>query len=29
MLSMRDSGVERMREGLTDLTEVLFVTSED
>jgi len=26
---MRDSGVERMREGLTDLTEVLFVTSED
>ena len=29
MLSMRDSGVEQMREGLTDLTEVLFVTSED
>ncbi|MFA5672277.1 MAG: GspE/PulE family protein, partial [Synergistaceae bacterium] len=29
MLSMRDSGLERMREGLTDLTEVLYVTSED
>ena len=29
MLSMRDSGVDRMREGLTDLTEVLYVTSED
>lgn len=29
MLSMRDSGVERMREGLTDLSEVLFVTAEE
>ncbi|HOA30001.1 MAG TPA: type II/IV secretion system protein, partial [Candidatus Cloacimonadota bacterium] len=29
MLSMRDSGVARMREGLTDMTEVLYVTSED
>jgi len=26
---MRDSGVDRMREGLTDMTEVLYVTSED
>jgi len=29
MLSMRRSGVERMREGLTDLTEVLYATAED
>lgn len=29
MLSMRDSGVERMREGLTDLAEVLYVTAEE
>lgn len=29
MLSMRDSGLERMREGLTDLSEVLYVTAED
>ncbi|MDD3234794.1 MAG: GspE/PulE family protein [Candidatus Cloacimonetes bacterium] len=29
MLSMRSSGIERMREGLTDLTEVLFATAED
>jgi len=29
MLSMRRSGVERMREGLTDLTEVLYASAED
>lgn len=29
MLSMRESGLERMREGLTDLSEVLYVTAED
>ena len=29
MLSMRDSGIARMREGLTDMTEVLYVTAED
>jgi type IV pilus assembly protein PilB len=29
MLSMRRSGIERMREGLTDLTEVLYATAED
>lgn len=29
MLSMRRSGVDRMREGLTDLTEVLYATAED
>jgi type IV pilus assembly protein PilB len=29
MLSMRRSGVERMRDGLTDLTEVLYATAED
>ncbi len=29
MLSMRDSGLDRMREGLTDLTEVLYVTAEE
>jgi type IV pilus assembly protein PilB len=29
MLSMRSSGIERMREGLTDLTEVLYATAED
>jgi type IV pilus assembly protein PilB len=29
MLSMRRSGMERMREGLTDLTEVLYATAED
>ena len=29
MLSMRDSGIARMREGLTDLAEVLYVTAED
>lgn len=29
MLSMRRSGVERMREGLTDLSEVLYATAED
>ncbi|MBP7310045.1 MAG: type II/IV secretion system protein [Candidatus Cloacimonetes bacterium] len=29
MLSMRSSGMERMREGLTDLTEVLYATAED
>jgi type IV pilus assembly protein PilB len=28
MLSMRASGIDRMRHGLTDLTEVLYVTSE-
>ncbi|MDD4309855.1 MAG: GspE/PulE family protein [Candidatus Cloacimonetes bacterium] len=29
MLSMRRSGVERMREGLTDLAEVLYASAED
>lgn len=29
MLSMRQSGVDRMREGNTDLTEVLYATAED
>lgn len=29
MLSMRQSGIDRIREGLTDITEVLFATSED
>ena len=29
MLSMRASGIDRMRNGLTDLTEVLFATAED
>ncbi|MCD8479163.1 MAG: GspE/PulE family protein [Candidatus Cloacimonetes bacterium] len=29
MLSMRASGIDRMRHGLTDLTEVLFATAED
>lgn len=29
MLSMRKSGLERIREGLTDITEVLYATSED
>jgi type IV pilus assembly protein PilB len=29
MLSMRRSGIERIREGLTDITEVLYATSED
>lgn len=29
MLSMRRSGMERMREGLTDITEVLYATAED
>lgn len=29
MLSMRRSGMERIREGLTDVTEVLYATSED
>ncbi len=29
MLSMRSSGIDRMREGLTDMAEVLFATSED
>jgi len=29
MLSMRRSGIERMRQGLTDMSEVLFATSED
>ncbi|HOZ01546.1 MAG TPA: GspE/PulE family protein [Candidatus Syntrophosphaera sp.] len=29
MLSMRQSGIARVREGLTDITEVLFATSED
>jgi type IV pilus assembly protein PilB len=29
MLSMRRSGIDRIREGLTDMTEVLFATSED
>jgi type IV pilus assembly protein PilB len=29
MLSMRESGLERMREGITDLSEVLYVTAED
>ncbi len=29
MLSMRRSGIERIREGLTDITEVLFATAED
>ncbi|MFW5627940.1 MAG: GspE/PulE family protein [Candidatus Cloacimonadaceae bacterium] len=29
MLSMRDSGVERMREGITDLAEVLYVATEE
>ncbi len=29
MLSMRQSGMERMREGNTDLVEVLFATAED
>lgn len=29
MLSMRRSGIDRIREGLTDITEVLFATAED
>jgi len=29
MLSMRASGIDRMRHGLTDLTEVLYATAED
>ncbi|MCB5259985.1 MAG: GspE/PulE family protein, partial [Candidatus Cloacimonetes bacterium] len=29
MLSMRASGIDRMRNGLTDLTEVLYATAED
>lgn len=29
MLSMKESGIERMREGLTDLTEVLYITAGD
>ncbi|MDP2173536.1 MAG: GspE/PulE family protein [Candidatus Cloacimonadaceae bacterium] len=29
MLSMRQSGLDRIREGLTDMTEVLYATSED
>lgn len=29
MLSMRQSGIDRIREGLTDITEVLFATAED
>jgi len=29
MLSMRRSGIERIREGLTDITEVLYATSDD
>jgi len=29
MLSMRKSGMDRIREGLTDITEVLYATSED
>ena len=29
MLSMRRSGMERMREGLTSMTEVLYATAED
>ncbi len=29
MLSMRRSGIERVREGLTDISEILFATTED
>lgn len=29
MLSMRQSGIDRIREGLTDIVEVLFATTED
>jgi type IV pilus assembly protein PilB len=29
MLSMRQSGIDRIRQGLTDITEVLFATAED
>ncbi len=29
MLSMRKSGIDRIRQGLTDMSEVLFATSED
>jgi len=29
MLSMRQSGIDRIRHGLTDITEVLFATTED
>jgi type II secretory ATPase GspE/PulE/Tfp pilus assembly ATPase PilB-like protein len=29
MVSMRQSGIDRIRAGLTDITEVLFATTED